>query len=71
MLCTWHQIEIENICAFGDADNDADMIHDVGIGIAMENASPLTKSYAKAITLDNQNDGVAEYIEKFILGEEK
>ena len=24
MLCTWHQIEIENICAFGDADNDAD-----------------------------------------------
>ena len=44
---------------------------DVGIGIAMENASPLTKSYAKAITLDNQNDGVDEYIEKFILGEEK
>lgn len=71
MLCTWNQIKIENICAFGDADNDADMIHDVRIGIAMENASPLTKSYAKAITLDNQNDGVAEYIEKFILGEEK
>jgi hydroxymethylpyrimidine pyrophosphatase-like HAD family hydrolase len=59
---------MNNVMAFGDADNDADMIRDVGIGVAMENASALTRSYAKYMTLNNQEDDVACFLEKYING---
>lgn len=66
-VCLWHGVTLNNMLAFGDADNDADMIHDVGVGVAMDNASVLTKSNADAITLSNQEDGVAVFLEKNIL----
>lgn len=66
-ICNLHEISLENVLAFGDADNDADMIKNVGIGVAMQNASQLTKSVANDITDSNEEDGVAKYIEKYIL----
>lgn len=66
-VCSWHNIELNNLLAFGDADNDADMIRDAGIGVAMDNASPLTKSYANYVTLNNQEDGAAYFLEENII----
>ena len=49
----------ENVAAFGDADNDTDMIEYAGVGIAMENAAPHLKQIADHITLHHDKDGVA------------
>ena len=57
----------EETAAFGDADNDIDMLEAAGISIAMENASPGCKDAADYITKSNREDGVAFAI-RHILG---
>ena len=52
----------ENIAAFGDGDNDADLLSFVGCGIAMANASPSCLAAADHVTLDHREDGVAHGI---------
>lgn len=59
-------IPLENSYAFGDGDNDIEMLETVGCGIAMGNASNKVKSYAKQVTDTVLNDGVALGIEKYI-----
>ena len=48
----------EQAAAFGDADNDIDMIRFAGAGIAMGNASESLKSQADFVTKTNDEDGV-------------
>lgn len=52
-------IESSRIAAFGDADNDIDMIEYAGCGIAVENASDGLKAVADYITLHHDKDGLA------------
>lgn len=49
----------EEIAAFGDADNDVDMLEFAGCGIAMENASSKCKEVADYVTKHHAEDGVA------------
>lgn len=51
-------IEHENIIAFGDGENDREMLREVGIGVAMGNALPHIKKEAKLVTDTNDNDGI-------------
>ena len=53
---------------FGDGENDIPMIKAAGIGVAMENALDTVKEAADTITLNNDEDGVAAAIRKFIFG---
>ena len=46
-----------------------EMIQVAGTGIAMANASKILKKEADFITLSNDEDGIAYYIEKNILKE--
>lgn len=64
-----HNIDMKELCTFGDADNDYDMILNAGIGVVMANGSEKTKSVADYITDDNNNDGIAKFIEEYILME--
>lgn len=59
----------EVIC-MGDAGNDKQMIEYAGLGVAMANASDDIKAIADHITLSNNDSGVAEVIEKFVLNEQ-
>lgn len=52
-------LEREEIAAFGDGDNDIDMLKYVGTGIAVENASNQCKSAADVVTKHHDEDGVA------------
>ena len=52
-------INREEIAAFGDADNDIDMLQYAGIGIAMENASEGCKAAADYITTHHAENGVS------------
>lgn len=65
-LCKILNIEIERTMAFGDAENDCKMLETAGLGVAMANAMPEAKKAAKAITLSNEEDGVAVFLERFL-----
>ena len=49
----------KQVSAFGDADNDIDMLEYAGCGIAMENASNGLLAVADVVTLHHDRDGVA------------
>lgn len=57
-----YNIPKERIIAFGDEDNDFEMIEYAGHGIAMGNAIPQLKNLANAVTETNENDGIALYL---------
>ena len=54
----------EAVAAFGNADNDVDMLRWAGLGVAVANASPLCLAAADAITATNQNLGVAKFLHR-------
>lgn len=60
-------IEKEETIGFGDGINDLAMFRECGIGVAMGNAEQVLKNMADYITLKNDEDGVAKFIEKYIL----
>ena len=64
------QINKEEIMAIGDNMNDKRMVENAGLGVMMENCAPYMKEFADVIVKDNNNDGVAEAIEKYVLVEE-
>ena len=58
-------IPVENTYAAGDEQNDISMIEAAGCGIAMINGTDIVKASADVITtLDNDHDGLAEFIER-------
>lgn len=53
--------------AFGDGSNDLKMLKEVGTGVAMENAKDEVKEAADYIAGLNDEDGVAKFIEAYVL----
>ncbi|WP_125707596.1 Cof-type HAD-IIB family hydrolase [Companilactobacillus zhongbaensis] len=67
MLTKKLNIDLENVIAIGDRDNDIPMLKLAGKGIAMGNGQPGVKDVADFVTKDNNEDGVGYAIEKFAL----
>ncbi|WP_125715166.1 Cof-type HAD-IIB family hydrolase [Companilactobacillus kedongensis] len=59
-------ISLNEMCAFGDGGNDLEMLREVGLGVAMENAQTIVKKASDRQTTDNQNQGVLNFISKVI-----
>ncbi len=59
-------ITSDNVCVFGDFDNDLSMFSVATYKIAMENAIKELKDEATYITDSNNADGVAKYLEKVL-----
>lgn len=57
-------IDRQNIIAFGDEDNDMEMLDYAGVGVAMGNAIAPLKNVANTVTLSNEDDGIAVYLEE-------
>ena len=51
--------------AFGDGENDMDMLQYAGIGIAMGNADHEVKQCADYVTDDVSNDGICKALYHF------
>ena len=66
-LCDSLKCTIDEVVFFGDGENDLILIENAGIGVAMDNAIESVKEKASFITLSNDNDGVAEYLENNLL----
>ncbi len=60
-------IDPRHVIAFGDAENDIEMLRLAGLGVAMGNASQVVKDAADVVTASNEEDGVAQAVERFIL----
>ncbi|GBF07610.1 cof family hydrolase [Deinococcus aerius] len=65
-LCARLGIAREEVLAFGDAPNDAEMLAWAGHGVAMGHAEPEALEAADEITLTNTQDGVAAVIERVL-----
>lgn len=61
------QLKKSEMAAFGDGYNDLSMLEMVGTPIVMDNALDGVKEYGRYITLDNDNDGVAHGIQKYLV----
>ena len=67
-MCDYLGIPIENSVAAGDAQNDIEMLKAAHVGAVMCNAFPGIQEYGDYVTEnDNNHDGVAEIIRRFIL----
>lgn len=60
-------IQQTEIIAVGNANNDLSMIEYAGLGVWVDNVTPELRDRADVIVASNNNDGVAEVIERFIL----
>ncbi len=57
-------VKQEEITAFGDDLNDIDLLRWAGIGVAMGNALPEVRAFANCVTLSNEEDGLAVWVNK-------
>lgn len=58
-------LKIEETMAFGDGDNDADMLEYVGIGVAMGNGTQKAKAAADYITDSIDDNGIENALRHF------
>jgi Cof subfamily protein (haloacid dehalogenase superfamily) len=70
-LAQRYGIHREEIMALGDSYNDIDMLEYAGMGVAMGNAPESIKEKADYVSADNNQDGVAKAVEKFILNSDQ
>ncbi|MBP2076608.1 Cof-type HAD-IIB family hydrolase [Oceanobacillus polygoni] len=65
-IADYYGIPKERIIAFGDEDNDLEMIDYAGVGVAMGNAIDELKSVSKYQTLTNEQDGIGVFLEEYL-----
>jgi len=59
-------IPMDEIMAFGDFNNDAEMLAAVGLGIAVKNASPRAKETADLVIGSVEEHGPAEFLKELL-----
>lgn len=55
----------DEVMAFGDGDNDVEMLAMMGVGVAMGNGTPAAKAAADYVTLTNDDDGIVDALYHF------
>lgn len=65
-LAKYLGIPEDNIIAIGNDMNDISMLEIASVGVAVDNALDEVKRYASVITLSNDCDGVADYLNKIL-----
>jgi Cof subfamily protein (haloacid dehalogenase superfamily) len=64
-ILEYYQIPVEETMAFGDGENDIEMLEYVALGVAMGNAGEKVKNAADYITDDVDHDGLLRALEYF------
>lgn len=57
---------MDEMCAFGDAANDAEMIDEVGFGYVMANAGEVMAPHARLVAPSNDERGVLQVLDQII-----
>ncbi|WP_462413206.1 HAD family hydrolase [Neobacillus sp. Marseille-QA0830] len=66
-LLLTYRISPNEVVTIGDGPNDIEMVRHAGLGVAMGNASEKIKDAADFVTGHHENDGLAEFIESYLL----
>lgn len=66
-ICEQLSMDVKKFICFGDDYNDKEIMQQVGIGIAVENATSEIKQIAYNVCASNDQDGPAEWIKKNLL----
>jgi hydroxymethylpyrimidine pyrophosphatase-like HAD family hydrolase len=61
-------INLKNIMAMGDSENDIEFLRVAGHKVAVANADSELKDMADYVTRNRFGDGVAEAINRFVFG---
>ncbi|HEX3033153.1 MAG TPA: HAD hydrolase family protein, partial [Bacillota bacterium] len=61
-------IEPQEIMAFGNGINDIEMLRYAGWGVAVSNSAVEVQEAARLVTGSNDEEGVADALEKYVLG---
>ena len=61
-----YEIDLRDVVAFGDGLNDLEMLQEVGLGVAMENAYQELKVAADDIAPHHQRGGVGLYLQRLL-----
>ncbi len=62
-----YQLQPQEVMAIGDAPNDLGMLRWAGLGVAVANAWPEVRRHIKTVVASNDQDGVAEALQRFVL----
>lgn len=68
-LCKHLDLSVDKTIAVGDSDNDIDVLKTAGLSIAMKNAKDYVKDVCDVVVADNNHDGCAEAIYRYLLKE--
>lgn len=64
------QLPLSQCAAFGNAENDSQMLAEAGLGVAVANAEPGCLAQADRIAPSNEEDGVAQVLEEITAARE-
>jgi Cof subfamily protein (haloacid dehalogenase superfamily) len=67
LIARHYGFERTEVMAIGDSFNDLDMIKWAGLGVAMDNAMEAVKEAADFVTFSNDEEGVTEALQRFVL----
>ena len=67
ILCDKLNVNLKDTICIGDSQNDISMLEIAGKSVVMKNAKNEIKKYADVITLSNDEDGVARFLEQEFL----
>ena len=65
LLAAQLSVAAQDVVAFGDMPNDVPMLRWAGLGVAVANAHPSARDAADEITASNDDDGVAEVLDRW------
>lgn len=68
-LCEYLGLSLEKTIVVGDADNDAEVLRVAGLSAAMGNALPRIKAICDVVVSDNDHDGCAEVVDRYLLAD--
>ena len=67
LLCDHLSLSLAQTLVVGDGDNDLEAFEVAGFAVAMGNATPEAMDRADAVVADNDHDGIAEAVERWLL----
>ncbi|MEH6408333.1 MAG: HAD hydrolase family protein, partial [Leeuwenhoekiella sp.] len=69
LLSEYYSFEMDRVIAFGDNHNDVELLKQVGLGIAMANATENVKAVAGEISAyTNKQHAVAKALDRWVIG---
>lgn len=67
VVCDYYKIDVSRAMAFGNGQNDTEMLKKAGFSVAVANSAYEVKKVADFVTESNNEDGVAVALERFVL----